>query len=135
MYYLSGIHALNLPCKLNTCGDWHLSSLQWSNLPLLNSENSLFGDYGIEKNKIIPEHTNHFNVANHIRALLDLLEQGKFAIAQGMNKDFICNDEYTEEIFSKVVLLKTNSNWNEIDIFMGKEYFAKWLAFQKLTKL
>ena len=39
-------------------------------------------------NKHIPEHTETFNVANHIRSLFDLFEQGNFGIAQGMNKDF-----------------------------------------------
>ena len=29
MKYISGINALNLPCSLDTCGDWHTSALQW----------------------------------------------------------------------------------------------------------
>ena len=83
--YLSGIHALNLPCALLTCGDWHTSGINWNSFVLLESEKSIFRDYGIEQNKIIPENTGTFNVANHIRALLDLLAEGKYGIAQWWN--------------------------------------------------
>lgn len=131
MKYISGIHALNLNCSLKTCGDWHQSWLQWKNVPLLESNYSIFGDYGIEFDQCIPEHIQKFNVANHIRALLDLLEQNKLSVAQGIRDDFICNDNYTLEIFNKVILLKNKCNWHEIDRFMGKEYFSQWLEFKK----
>lgn len=130
MLYISGIHALNLSCELETCGDWHQSAIQWVNIPLLESEGSIFGDYGIELNKKVPEHIETFAVANHIRALLDLLVAGKFSIAQGMKNDYICNDKYTEEIFEKVLLLKNNKNWNEIDNFMEKEYLSQWYNYK-----
>jgi hypothetical protein len=39
--------------------------------------------------------------ANHIRALLGLLAQGKVALAQGMNKDFIRGSEHNEEVSQK----------------------------------
>jgi len=35
MLYLSGIHALNLPCDLLTCGDWHTLGINWGNIVLL----------------------------------------------------------------------------------------------------
>ena len=130
MKYLSGIHALNLPCNLMTCGDWHSSGIQWRNLTLLDSDRSILGDYGIEYNKFVPEHVETFNVANHIRALLDLLIQGKYTVAQGMNKDFICNETYDDEIFNLVSVLKTHVNWKNIDRFMGKEYCSKWLDYK-----
>lgn len=131
MLYVSGIHALNLPCSLLTCGDWHVGAICWDDLVLLNSKESIFGNYGIEKDKTIPENEGIFNVANHIRALLDLLAQGKFSLAQGMNRDFICNDLYTQEIFKKVSLMRDLSNWDDIDRFMGKEYYSKWLEFKE----
>lgn len=59
-----------------------------------------------QKNIPIPEHPGRYHVANHIRALLDLLELGRFTPAQGMNQDFICNDAYTEEIFRQVMKLR-----------------------------
>lgn len=130
MLYLSGIHALNLPCELFTCGDWHTSAINWGNINLLNSDESIFGDYGIEQGKTIPDNDGVFNVANHIRALLDLLVQGKYSIAQGMNEDYICNDLYTEEVFQKVALMRHLDNWSDIDRFMGREYHTKWLKYR-----
>lgn len=91
MKYITGQHALNLPCSLMTSGDWHQSALQWEFPFCRDSRDSVFGDYGIE-------HKGTYDVANHIRALLDLLEMGRFTAAQGMNKDYICNDKYTGQL-------------------------------------
>lgn len=131
MLYVTNIHALNLPCSLETCGDWHTSAIQWGHPHMRECEGSLFGDYGIEKDKKIPEHTGKYYVANHIRAILDLLEEGSFSIAQGMNKDFICNSEYDEEIFEKVYSMRNLKNWKNIDEFMKKEYMMKWVNYLK----
>jgi len=134
MIYLSGVHALNIPCSLLTCGDWHQSALKWDKetikLRVRESNKSIFGDYGIESDKRIPEHEQRFNVANHIRALLDLLIDGNFPVAQGMKEDFICNEDYTGEVFSKVIMLTGVSNWNDIDRFMEREYRNKWVRFK-----
>ena len=70
-------------------------------------------------------------MANHIRALLDLIAAGQFNLAQGMRDDFICNDKYTSEIFKQVMLLKNSSLWQDIDRFMGSEYFSQWLRFKR----
>jgi len=131
MKYVSLIHALNIPCSLETCGDWHISSIQWEKPNILDTENSIFGEYGIEKNKIIPEHKEKFAIANHIRALLDLLYIGNFTVAQGMNKDFICNSKYDMEIFNKVIIMRNLPHWEKIDKFMIKEYLGKWVEFKK----
>ncbi|KLU59358.1 hypothetical protein CEB3_c43440 [Peptococcaceae bacterium CEB3] len=130
MLYVSGIHALNLPCALQTCGDWHASGIDWTNVALMDSNKSIFRNYGIEPHKVIPDHKGTFNVANHIRALLDLLAQAKYSLAQGMNKDFICNDQYTEEIFNQVARMKDLKNWPKIDRFMGQEYYSEWLDYK-----
>ena len=131
MKYISLIHALNLPCNLNTCGDWHCSSLQWKKITMLNTNESIFGEYGIETNKTIPEHKEKYNVANHIRAILDLLYIGNFTVAQGMNKDFIVTGEYNEEIFEKVMLMIDLPHWKKIDRFMTKEYLKEWINYKK----
>jgi len=135
MQYISGIHALNLPCTLETCGDWHCSALRWRDITFMDTEAAFWGDYGIERGKKIPEHEETYAVANHIRALLDLLETQKFSVAQGMNNDFICNDNYTSEIFDKVSLMNGLPHWPEIDRFMGKEYYAKWLDYKRQVNL
>jgi hypothetical protein len=131
MRYITGIHALNLPCSLLTCGDWHCSALRWRNISFRDSEQSLFGLYGIEYDKHIPEHEGTYAVANHIRALLDLLDMGNFAVAQGMNDDFICNDNYDEGVFGKVSQMRGLPHWADIDRFMGKEYRMKWLRYKQ----
>lgn len=131
MKYLSGIFALNLMCKLDTYGDWHTSAIDWKKLRFWESNNSIFGDYGIEKNRITPENDGKFNVANHIRALLDLISVGDFSTAQGMRDNFICNDKYTPEIFNKVIMLKKQNNWAAIDKFMGQEYMMQWINYKR----
>ncbi|WP_304626409.1 hypothetical protein [uncultured Parasutterella sp.] len=67
--------------------------------------------------------------SSHIRALLDLVSEGNFGYAQGMNKDFICNNKYTEEVFSKLLLLRTSHMWEKIKGVIGKEYGVAWLRF------
>lgn len=126
MLYVTGIHALNLPCQLSTCGDWHTSAIQWQRPTIRESAVSVWGNYGIEKNHKIPEHESNIPVANHIRALLDLIYEGKFDVAQGIKKDFICNDKYNEEIFSQIYLLKNTAKWEQINHFMHKEYGKEW---------
>ncbi|MDR1590189.1 MAG: hypothetical protein LBS51_08380 [Oscillospiraceae bacterium] len=135
MQYITGVHALNLPCELETCGDWHCSALRWRDISFRDTEQGVYGLYGIEYGKRIPEHTETYAVANHIRALLDLLEIGNFAAAQGMNDDFICNDNYTAEVFDKVSHMRGLSHWAAIDRFMGKEYRMKWLRYKQKERL
>jgi len=97
----------------------------------MNTDTAFFRDYGIEYDKRIPEHEGTYAVANHIRALLDLLEQGNFSTAQGMNKDFICNDDYNGEIFGKILSMKSLPNWDKIDGFMAREYYNKWVDYRE----
>lgn len=134
MLYLTGEHALNLECNLLTCGDWHTSALRWKNLNMQDTDKSIFGKYGLEYDRTIPDNEGVYVVANHIRALLDLLDQGKFSIAQGMREDFICNEEYTEEVFSLVIKLETKQNWAMIDDFMAKEYKTDWIKYIKCIR-
>lgn len=131
MKYLTGLYALNLPCQLDTCGDWHSKSIDWSHPDIRESNNSILKDYGIEKNRKVKylDSLEVYNVANHIRALLDMLVVGNYGYAQGMKEEYICNDKYTDEIFNHVYLLRNIDNWNEINGFMEKEYKLKWLSF------
>ena len=135
MRYITGVHALNLPCSLLTCGDWHSESLQWEKPGFRESEDSIFGDYGIEKCSVVPEHKGTFAIANHIRALLDLLEIGNFSAAQGMNNDFICNAGYMDDVFDKVAMMKGLPHWSDIDRFMGSEYYGKWTDYKRNTEV
>ena len=130
MKYVTGTYALNINCSLETCGDWHRSALKWDKMTIKESNGSIYGDYGIEQNKKVPYHDGLYNVANHIRALLDLLIDQKFGSAQGMNDDFIVVDVYDEEIFEKVCILKNLDHWPDIDCFMMYEYREKWLDYK-----
>ena len=129
MTYVTGIHALNLPCHLDTCGDWHTSALRWDDVSSADTADSIFGDYGIEDGHTIPLHNGCYYVANHIRACLDLLEQGKYAQVQGMKRNLIGNDKYTREIFHMVKKLSKTKNWPDINRFMEKEYLLQWKKY------
>ena len=132
MLYLSGIHALNIENSLNTCGDWHTSALDWSNIKLEDSSNSVFEDWGIELNKSIPEHTELYNVANDLRAILDLMQdKNNLGYLKGFRDDFICTDEYNDIFFQKVILLRNLKHWHNIDELMQREFMFEWQNFLK----
>lgn len=130
MKYVTGVQALNIPCELETTGDWHRSAIRWTELCLRDSDTMFFGEYGIESEKTVPEHEGKYYVANHIRALLDLLQEGDFSNAQGMRKDYIGNDNYNAEVFRQVKKLSVLVNWPQIDDFMTREYKVSWLLFK-----
>lgn len=131
MEYLTGIHALNLSCQLDTCGDWHSKSINWNNPDIRESVNTVFGDYGIESDRSIRylDSSKRYNVANHIRALLDMLVSGNYGYAQGMKEEYICNEQYTDQIFNQVLKLRDTGNWYHINEFMKSEYKLEWIKF------
>lgn len=129
MKYITGIHSLNLPCKLETTGDWHTSALRWKDISYKESTESIYGEWGIEPNHTMPEHEETYYMANHIRALLDLLDDGKFTVAQGMREDFICNETYTPLVLDMVWKLRNHPNWENISEFMKREYRLTWLNY------
>lgn len=129
--YITGIHALNIPCSLDTSGDWHTSALSWTKPFTKNSGTSIWGNYGIELSDNVPENPGKHYVANHIRACLDLISDGKFSVAHSMRKDYICNDDYNEEIFAQVSKLKESPNWEDVCNFMKKEYRSLWLNYER----
>lgn len=131
MKFISGQQALNIPCSLETCGDWHTSALQWDKLDLKESEGSIFGEYGLEVCKSVPKHRGQeFYVADTIRASLELMIEDRLSVVQGLREDFICNEKYTQELFSKVIHLKSLPHWNKIDSFMKREYTFDWVRFR-----
>ena len=131
MKYISGIPALNVLCFLDTPGDWHAPSVDWKTLELYESEDMFFKNYGIEKNKTIPQNTQKYNVANHVRAILDMFQLNNFAYLKGMRNNFIETDKYDDEIFQKVYYMKVLPNWEKIDAFMEKEYMLKWISYKE----
>ena len=133
MKYVTGRHAMNLPCNLGTWGDYRTSAVNWDKLTILDSEDSVFGDYGIETGRTISflADNKEYNIANHIRAFLDLLTIGDYASAEGMKEEYIRDDSFTEEIFAKVSMLRSRPNWQIIDLFMEHEYLNQWELYKK----
>lgn len=129
MRYLTYTPALNLASPLKTDGDWHYSSIDWSKAKFEDSDDSVFGDWGLYAGDV-PEHGTVM-IADHIRALLDMLEHGYFGSAQGMRESFINNEAYTPIIFEMVMKLRESDRWAQIDSFMGKEYLCDWLDYKK----
>lgn len=123
MKYVSGLFALNLPCDLKTTGDWHTSALDWGRVKLSDSELSIFTDYGIERGRAIPDHKGKYNVANHIRAILDLMSEKRFDLISNFRNDFICNEAYREEFFRQAAKLLPDE---EIADFMHRHYGRLW---------
>lgn len=134
MKYISGIFALNIPCSLDTTGDWHRSSLPWDKVDIKESDNSPLKDWGIEKNVYIKELNGRYNVANTLRACVDFLDTDKYLSAEGMRKDYLGNDKYNQELFRAVYSLKphkTPTQWENISRIMEKDYMLKWLNYKK----
>lgn len=133
MLYVSGVYALNLPCKLDLQGDWHMSALDWKKITFLNSADSIYKDYGIEQS-YSNSFVNLYNVnkANYVRACLDMLEQGQFSLLKTFMHKWLDTDDkkLLSEIFSQVLKLSTSGKWSEIDDFMCHEYMMKWGRFK-----
>lgn len=130
MLYISGRAALNIPCQLETDGDWHRLSIDWDNVRLRRSSDSIFGEYGIEKQREVSWLKEPVNVANHLRALLDLLDDGQLSTARGMRSDYINNDQYTKELMDHVWMLRDRPHWDAIDQLMGREYAMIWVRYK-----
>ena len=134
MLYISGLYALNLPCKLKLQGDGHMSSLDWNKVKYLESKDSIFEDYGIEVGYSNEElGLQHVNKANYIRACLDLLEHGKYSVLKNFMSKWLDTDlqELQTEIFNQVFKLSSSSNWDQVDDFMDHEYLMNWVRFKQ----
>ena len=132
MKYITGIHALNIEDSTDCCGDWHTSGIQWGSPHFNDTDTSLFGTWGIEYNKHIPEHTNTYAVANTLRAILDLLtDPNQLGYLKGFYDDFICTDRYNTEFFTQVLKLRDMPHWDKICNLMEHEFLWDWQRFIK----
>ena len=133
MKYISGIFALNIPCPLGTTGDWHRSSLTWNKLRLHESDDSVMKEKGIEKDVYVRELGGRYNVANHIRAIADLLDDGDYVTAEGMRNDYLDDDRrFDSTLFEYVYALKetkSECDWWRISLRGEQDYMLKWLKF------
>lgn len=120
MKYYTGKIALNIECDLDTCADWHKNGIVLDKSKMQDSDNSIFKDYGIYE-------TDKGYVANHLRAILDLMEQGQCDYLKGFKNDFLTSDKYDRELMIQAKKLRHNKNWEDIDYLLGEEYREKWL--------
>ena len=128
MQYITGFHALNCHSSLRT-PDTLPVAVDWTYPEIANTETAFFKDYSIETNKEIAQLPGSHNVANPIRAVLDLLIQGKEKELTGLKHKILANDLLTEELFNKVIELQAQSLWNDVCWFIGCEYGIEWLDF------
>ena len=132
MKYITGLHALDLPCSLETCGDFHHLP-DWKHPMVMNTEKAFFGDWGLEWHEIPGQGGKRVPVANHIRACLDMLEMRDYANLQGMNAVYLDAPRYNEFIFEQVLRMRALPYWKEIDAFMESEYFMFWVRVSWLA--
>ena len=133
MKYITGMFALNIPCSLGTTGDWHRTSLPWERVEIRESDDSVLKEEGIEKDVFVEELGRNCNVANHIRACVDMLDEGRYSLASGMRYDFFDDDmSFNPVLFDYVYRLKavkTPREWKAICQVLEKDYMLRWLRF------
>lgn len=128
MQYLTGRAALNIVCQLNTMGDWHSTSIDWNNCKYNDTEESIYGDWGLEEGNH-PITNESIVKANHIRAILDIMEGTTTTSIDwlyGFHYDFLSTNEYDDILIEKVLMLKDNPRWPGINKLMSKTLPLKW---------
>lgn len=139
MKYLTGSLAFKLPCELESCGLWSVSRKDWenaNNFDMRESDDSVFKKYGIEENKVVPFQTDEngqpvlYNVANHIRAYLDMLDNKDFESLKGLFYEAINSAKCRAEIFRMVVLkFRSTDKWTAVYRFMQEEFGNVWFSY------
>lgn len=134
MQYITGYLAFGIPCELPTPGKWNITKQEYldENLfKLRDSDESPFKDYGIEKNKIVPHREFClFNIANHVRAYVDMLYDGQFDMMRDLFFECINNAKAREDIFMLVYgKLRKLDCYKEVNEFMTEEFGNAWLAY------
>lgn len=135
MIYLTGMISFGIPCLLDSRGTWMYSKAEFSNPEYMvsrESNESVFKDFGIEKDKIIPYYGDDslFNVANHVRAYLDILSWGQYDELKGVFYDYIFSMDCRGMIFDSVYkYLRFGKSFQDINRFMSEEFGNAWLSY------
>lgn len=135
MMYITGRIALGVPCERDSKGLWNVRRadfLDEANMKLHDSQESPFKDYGIERNKMIHYHEFcTYNVADHVRAYVDMLYAGKFEEMKGLFAEAIDNAKCRVDIFMLVYgKLRHLAEFKEIDEFMTEEFASAWISYK-----
>ena len=139
MKYITGWIAFATPCELDTVGKWNLHKnefLDEYNMTLYESDESPFGDWGIETDKLVDYHEDTtYNVANHIRAYVDMLYQGRFSELKNIYMEVIDCPKALDMIFKLVDdKLRDQKGFQIIDEFLEREYGNLWRSFVDTKK-
>lgn len=120
MQYISGVYALNLA---NSDG----LPLDWKSPTTLESNGSLFGDYGLVVSSEVPLHPGAHPAASPVRVFLDMLMEGVFV--SDVLERFVGNTRLMEEIFAHVYQMRALPHWIDICQFMYAECGEDWVRF------
>lgn len=138
MNYVTGICAFGVPDDTKSCGIWNIRKHQYLGDDFLTreSESSVFGEWGIQENKMVPYHDLcTYRVANHVRAYVDMLEMCKFDEMHGLFANAIDNGECRLDIFMLVYGKMRNLPYYEgIHRFMCEEFGNAWTSYIKAIK-
>ena len=134
MRYVTGIIALGTECELNTPGLWNIPKEVFIDEKMcknVESDESPFKDWGIEQNKIIKyREFCLFNVANHVRAYVDMLYDGKFDELKDVFFEAINDSKSRQDIFMLVYgKLRHLAQFKKINEFMEQEFGNAWLSY------
>lgn len=134
MTYLTGMLAFGIPCDYDTPGKWNLGRsdyLDKEQFITLSTEDSPIGDWGVVPNCLVPGYEYMLmNVANHVRAYVDLLVLERFDLLKDAFFEYINNAKARKDIFMIVYgKLRHTANFPEINDFMEKEFGNAWYSY------
>lgn len=132
MIYLTGIACFGVSCQLDSCGTWNITKDIFLNGGFVEKDTvgSWFGEYGIEKDKLVPYRDELYNVANHVRVYLDMLADCEFNALTGLFEQMINSMECRAAIFKMVKnVLSSHVRYKEIYDFMVGEFGNAWLSY------
>lgn len=134
MKYITGYLAMGVECERPTPGKWNITKQEYLDdemFKLRESDESPFKDYGIEKDKLVPYRMFcTYNVADHVRAYVDMLFDGEFEKLEGLFAECVNNAKAREDIFMLVYgKLRHLACFREVNEFMEKEFGNAWYSY------
>lgn len=134
MRYITGILAFGVQCERNSTGKWNLTKSEFLDeklMELKESDDYPFKDYGIEENKLIPYHDIcTYNVADHVRAYVDMIYEKRFDELVGLFYECIVDMKCRGDIFMLVYgKLRHLAGFQKVNQFMTEEFGNAWLSY------
>ena len=134
MRYVTGRCAFGVIDDTPSVGIWNIRKSDFLGEGFIerDSEDSIFGDWGIQKNVLIPyREFCTFNVANHVRAYCDMLEMGMMTDMKGLFAEAIDNAKCRLDIFTLVYGKMRNTELFEfVNIFFLEEFGSDWTSYK-----